>query len=139
MKKLILFLLVIFAGTAFGQGQLRLDGRVQKSIPQYDLSRGDTSYIIAPDFKIGSYQWSVTLIIDNLAGTNDGLVEIYQANDTGWVAYPDMPADSITANGAISFEDYYFTHDRLKVQITVNSITGGNLNIHQRLITSSKH
>ena len=124
---------------SFSQGTLKENGRTISSIPVYDLSGGDTEWVLNIN-NLYSYKWSVFFNFSSIAGTKDGTIAVYVSCDDGtsWVAYPDMTTATISANGSYSFDDSYTVYDKLKFAFTANSISGGSVTINQRLFSNPK-
>ena len=123
----------------FAQGTLKENGRTIAIIPQYDLSGGNTEWIINVNV-LYSYKWSAFFEFESVTGTKDGTLTVYVSADNGnsWVTYPAMSAQTISANGSYSFDDSYTVYDQIKIVFTTNSITGGTVNVNQRLISNPK-
>ncbi len=139
MKNLILIILIFTASLTFAQGTLKENGTTIATIPQYDLSGGNTEWIINVNI-LYSYKWSVFFEFESIAGTKDGTLTPYISIDNGnsWVTYPGLSLDSITSNKSISFDDYYTAYDKIKFVFTANSISGGTVNVNQRLFSNPK-
>lgn len=77
---------------------------------------------------------------ENLSGTLDGTLTVYVSGDNGvsWCQYPSFSAKSVNANKSMSFDDFYTVYDQIKIVLTVNNITGGTVNVNQRLISNPK-
>ena len=137
MKKIILIFLILINTVLFAQGTLTENGKLIATIPQYDLSHGDTSYILNIN-KLYSYKWLVYFQFTSLTGTKDATITVYCSGDNGtsWVAYPGFSSQLINSNGSYSFDDAYSIYDKLKFVIAVNNVSGGTLYINQRLISN---
>ena len=137
MKKLILVILVAFTLTGIGQ-TLEMDGKHIRDLPVYDVSGGDTEFVIDMTSPTHSFKWNFFLVASSLTGTLDGTLAVYYSSDNGsnWLAYPDMASKTLSANGAYGFDDYYSVYDKIKIIFTANSITGGTFTINERLITN---
>lgn len=140
MRKLITVLAIIASIGLAAQGTLKVDGNVLKTIPQYDAANGSTEWIMTLSEPENSFKWNMFFVAENLTGTIDGTLTVYYSSDEGenWLLYPNMEAATITANGVYGFDDIYTVYDKIKVTFTVNNITGGTVNVNQRLITNPK-
>ncbi len=132
--------LILTSTSTFAQGTLKENGRTMLTIPQYDLSNGDTEWIINNTQQLRSYKWLTFFEFENMTGTLDGLLTVYVSGNEGtsWVTYPNLSADSVNANKSISFDDSYTIFDQIKIVFTANSISGGTVNVNQRLISNPK-
>ena len=141
MKKLALFLLIstLISTSSFAQGTFKENGKTIFSIPQYDLSNGNTEWVLNIN-QLYSYKWLAFFEFESITGTKDGTLTVYVSGDGGnsWVQYPNMVAQTISANGSYSFDDSYTVYDKLKFVLTVNNISGGTVNVNQRLISNPK-
>ena len=137
MKKLILIFFILINTVLYAQGTLTENGKLVATIPQYNLSHGDTSYVLNIN-RLYSYKWLVYFQFANITGVKDATISVFCSGDNGtsWVAYPGFSPQLINSNGSFSFDDAYTIYDKLKFVLTVNSITGGSLNINQRLISN---
>jgi hypothetical protein len=141
MKKLILALALFASIGLAAQGTLKIDYKVVgDSIAQYDLSDGDTSWTIKTAGYHYSLRWNTVFNFKSITGTKDGVLAVYYSSDEGtsWIAYPDMATITVSANGAYGFDDIYTVYDKLKIVLTVNSITGGTVDVNERLVTNPK-
>lgn len=140
MKKLITVLAIIASLGLAAQGTLKVDGNILKTIPQYDVSNGSTEWIMTLSEPENSFKWNMFFVTENLTGTLDGTLTVFYSSDEGenWLAYPNMNAATISNDGIYGFDDIYTIYDKIKVIFTVNNITGGTVNINQRLITNPK-
>ena len=139
-RGVIVLTILLFAATlTFAQGTLKENGKTIATIPQYELSGSDTEWIINVN-QLYSYKWSVFFEFESITGTKDGTLTVYVSADNGnsWVLYPSMSVATISANGSYSFDDSYTIYDQIKIVFTANSITGGTVNINQRLISNPK-
>ena len=142
MKK-ILLILAIFASIGLAaQGTLKENGIIiDPPIAQYDLSDGDTEWIINLNSDIGySYKWCWYANFLSLTGTLDGTLEVFASADEGvsWLAYPNMRVDTVSTIRPYSFADEYTVYDKIKIVLTVNNISGGTADPNIRLITNPK-
>ena len=139
MKNLILIILIFTASLTFAQGTLKENGKTISVIPQYNLSNGNTDWIVNIN-KLYSYKWITFFEFENITGTSDGTLTVHVSGDNGnsWVLYPNMKTQTISANGSYSFDDSYTVYDKIKIVFTANSITGGTVNVNQRLISNPK-
>ncbi len=139
MKNLILIILILTASLTFAQGTFKENGTTIATIPQYDLSGGNTEFVININ-QLYSYKWLAFFEFENLTGTLDATLAVYVSGDDGnsWVLYPNITTQTISANGSYSFDDYYTVYDKIKYVLTVNNITGGTVNVNQRLISNPK-
>ena len=139
MKKLLTITLILFSTLLFSQGTLTENGVVIATIPQYDLSNGNTSWVLNIN-KLYSYKWLMFFQFENLTGTLDGTLSVYVSGDNGisWVEYPSFIPQTINTNKSMSFDDSYTIYDQIKILLTVNNITGGTVNVNQRLISNPK-
>jgi hypothetical protein len=141
MKKLILALALFASIGLAAQGTLKIDSKIYgDSIAQYDLSDGDTQWVIDISSPKYSLRWNTVFNFKSITGTKDGVLAVYYSSDEGisWIAYPDMATITVSANGAYGFDDIYTVYDKLKIVLTVNSITGGTVDVNERLITNPK-
>jgi len=139
MKLLLLLTLLLLATLTFPQGTLTENGVQAATIPQYDLSNGNTSWSLNIN-QLYSYKWLMYFEFQNLTGSLDGTLAVYASGDNGqsWVEYPGFLTQTINANKTISFDDAYTIYDQIKISLTVNNITGGTVNLNQRLISNPK-
>ena len=139
MKKLLTITLILFSTLLFSQGTLTENGVTIATIPQYDLSNGNTSWVLNIN-KLYSYKWLMFFQFENLTGTLDGTLSVYVSGDNGisWVEYPSFIPQTINANKSMSFDDSYTIYDQIKIVLTINNITGGTVNVNQRLISNPK-
>ncbi len=139
MKNLILIILILTASLTFAQGTFKENGTTIATIPQYNLANGNTEWVINVNI-LYSYKWATFFEFENLTGTLDGTLNVYVSGDNGnsWVQYPNMLEQTITAVGSYSFDDSYTVYDKIKFVLTANNITGGTVNINQRLISNPK-
>jgi len=137
MKKLILTLALFASIGLAAQGTLKIDYRIVGSpIPQYDLSHGDTSWIIPPTRRYEALAWNIVFNFKSITGTKDGVLVVYYSSDEGtsWIAYPNMATITVSSDGAYGFDDISTVYDKIKVVLTVNSITGGTVDVNKRLV-----
>ena len=122
----------------FAQGTLEMNGNTLATIPQYDLSNGDTQWVIDLQDPSHTVKWCWYGDFNSLAGTKDGVLAVFISNDNGvtWVAYPEMETDVIDDNVAFSFDDNYTVYDKIKITCTVNNITGGTVDPNIRIFTN---
>lgn len=87
-----------------------------------------------------SLRWNVVFNFKSITGTKDGTLAVYYSSDEGtsWIAYPNMATITVSANGAYGFDDIYTVYDQLKIVLTVNSISGGTVDVNERLMTTPK-
>ena len=139
MKKLIPILLLFASTLLYSQGTLTENGKLISTVPQYDLSVGNTEFVMNINV-LYSYKWSMFFEFESLTGTLDGTLAVYCSGNAGnsWTEYPNFAEQIITANGSYSFDDSYTVYDQIKIVLTVNNITGGTVNINQRLISNPK-
>ena len=142
MKKKIfvtLFLLSFLFFGSFAQGTLKENGKTISTIPSYDLSGGDTEWVLNLNI-LYSYKWSAFFNFSSITGTIDGSLSVFASADDGasWVQYPGIALITVSDNIAYSFDDYYTTYDKLKFVFTANSISDGTVSINQRLFSNPK-
>lgn len=139
-KTILLIILIVFTSTIiFGQGIRKKDGIKIANIATYDLSNGDTEWVVGLEYgEDCSFRWDFQIDITGLAGGVDGTLAIFKSSSGGrtWIAYPDMATKTITANGNYGFDDPAgTTYDAIKMVLTVNSITGGSGSVNERIVT----
>ena len=142
MKKKIFFTLFLlsflFIGS-FAQGTLKENGKTISTIPSYDLSAGDTEWILNLNL-LYSYKWSAFFNFSSITGTKNGSLTVFASADDGvsWVQYPGISLTTVNDNITFSFDDYYTVYDKLKFVFAANSITGGSVIVNQRLFSNPK-
>ena len=99
----------------------------------YDCSNGNESFIMKISVDV---PFSMQLIWDSLDNT-DATVVIYGSNDGS--TFDQLPSTSSktlnTANGSFSFIKDEFSWDYMAIELTVNSVTSGNLKLILNLKT----
>lgn len=141
MKKFILIVLIFFTiTTIFSQGIRKKDGiKIGSDIPSYNLASGDTEWVIGLEYgEDCSFRWDIQIDITGLTGVFDGTLAIYKSSNSAisWLPYPNLTTKTITSNGSYGWDDPDgTTYDAIKAVLTVNGITGGNLNMNQRIVT----
>ena len=116
------------------QGSRKVNGDFQCALPEYDMSNGNTEWIIP---LTNTHKWMYYFQIEDIAGSG-GTLAVKCSGDEGstWVDYPGMIVEDVDSNKSISFDDSYTVYDKVKVVFTAGSVTGGTITVNQRLFTN---
>jgi len=138
MKKIILILAIFASIGLAAQGTLVQDNMILRTIPQYDISDGSASWVIDLRNPQNSAKWGTQFTFSSTAGTKDGTLAVWQSMDNGsnYAPYPNMATATIAADTTITFDDSYTVYDKIKIVFTVNNLSGGAIDVNQRLITN---
>lgn len=138
MKKIILILAIFASIGLAAQGTLVQDNNILRTIAQYDISDGTTSWKIDLRNPQNSSKWGAQFVFTGTGDTVDITLAVWQSMDGGsnYAPYPNMAVALMSTDTTITFDDKYTIYDNVKIVATVDTAGGGAIDVNWRLVTN---